>query len=140
MREGFETVNFVYAQTTGELYFGDATKGLTSLGICYSGHGAGVNNPLYQDVHEFGPIPQGWYTISRFFDDHGGKGPIVARLAPDAGNNMFGRSGFMIHGDNAKGDHSASEGCIIAAHNLRLEIAAEVEEGNNRLYVVERLA
>jgi hypothetical protein len=132
--------NFVYEQATGELYFGDAVKGLTSLGLCYSGHGVGLNNSAYEDVHDVGPIPQGCYTIGRFFDDLGGKGPIVAHLAADAGNRMFGRSGFMIHGDNARGDHSASEGCIIASHNLRLEIAAEVEEGNNRLQVVERIA
>jgi hypothetical protein len=130
---------FVYEQATGELYFGAADKGFTSLGTCYSGHGAGLNNPAYEDVHDVGPIPQGWYTIGRFFDDLGGKGPVVAHLAGDAGNRMFGRSGFMIHGDNARGDHSASEGCIIANHTLRLEIAAEVEEGNNRLQVVERM-
>ncbi|MBS1803530.1 MAG: DUF2778 domain-containing protein [Acidobacteria bacterium] len=127
-------MNFLYVQATGELLFDGSL-----LGICYSGHGAGVNNPLYQDVHEFGPIPQGWYTIGKFFDDLGGKGPIVAHLAADDGNQMFGRSGFMIHGDNAKGDRSASEGCIIAGHTLRLQIAGEVSEGNNRLQVVERI-
>jgi hypothetical protein len=92
---------FVYEQATGELYFGAADKGFTALGTCYSGHGAGLNNPAYEDVHDVGPIPQGWYTIGRFFDDLGGKGPVVAHLAGDAGNRMFGRSGFMIHGDNA---------------------------------------
>jgi hypothetical protein len=115
-------------------YFGDRL-----LGACYSGHGVGLNNPIVSRRARVGPIPQGWYTIGKFFDDLGGKGPVVAHLAADAGNRMYGRSGFMIHGDNARGDHSASEGCIIANHNLRLEIAAEVAEGNNRLQVVERI-
>jgi hypothetical protein len=128
-------MNFAYEQATGELYLGG-----TSLGICYSGRGAGLNNPALQNAKDVGPIPQGWYTIRGFFDDPGGKGPIVAHLIPDEENAMYGRGGFMIHGDNAQANHTASEGCIIASHTIRLEIAAEVAEGTNRLQVVQRLS
>lgn len=88
----------------------------------YSGYGQGLNNPLKQDVHELGPIPQGMWTIGEFFNDPGGKGPIVTRLTPVEGTDTFGRSGFMIHGDNQEADHTASEGCIILAHDVREQI------------------
>ena len=39
--------------------------------------------------------------------------PTFCNLKPDSSNNMFGRSNFQIHGDNKKGDGSASHGCII---------------------------
>mgnify|MGYP001549603940 CR=1 FL=1 len=32
---------------------------------------------------------------------------------PDNGNEMFGRSGFLIHGDSKKRPGEASNGCII---------------------------
>jgi Protein of unknown function (DUF2778) len=126
-------MKFVYEQATGNLYADGEL-----LGTCYSGRGKGLNNAELEAVHDEGPIPAGWYTIGTFFDDPGGKGPVVAHLAPDSTNQMFGRAGFMIHGDNRAANHTASEGCIIASHTIRLEVAAEVAEGNNRLLVVEK--
>ena len=35
------------------------------------------------------------------------------RLEPDPGNNMCGRSNFLIHGDSKTHPGSASQGCII---------------------------
>ena len=43
--------------------------------------------------------------------------PIAFPLTPDSDNNMYGRSGFMIHGDNAQND--ASQGCIIMPRDVR---------------------
>ncbi|CAF1328180.1 unnamed protein product [Didymodactylos carnosus] len=57
----------------------------------------------------FGPIPIGGYTVSNSCDKAGER----CNLKPDTSNNMFGRSAFQIHGDNKKGDGSASHGCII---------------------------
>jgi hypothetical protein len=37
--------------------------------------------------------------------------------------SLFGRSGFLIHGDNSKGNSSASNGCIILPRWARLEVA-----------------
>lgn len=93
------------------------------IGTGYSGLGAGLNNPDMENVEDIGPTPRGNYTIGEFFDDPGGKGPIVAHLIPAAETNTFHRSGFMIHGDNAAANHTASHGCIILAHILRQQIS-----------------
>ena len=92
------------------------------LGGGYSGNGAGLNNPAMESVHNHGPIPRGLWMIGLFSDDPGGKGPCVAHLTPFDGTETFGRSGFMIHGDNSALDHSASEGCIIAPRFIREQI------------------
>ncbi len=107
------------------------------VGSGYSGHNDGVtngiNNPDTEQIHDIGPIPRGNYTIQPFFDDPGGKGPIVAHLLPVAGTDDFGRSGFMIHGDNSEANHSASHGCIILARPFRQQIQAS---GDTDLEVV----
>ena len=104
-----------YSQSTGQ-FLSPAGSG---VGIGYSGHGSGLNNPAEQAVHMTGPIPQGEWEIGKFFDDPGGKGTIVAHLKPLPGTETFGRSGFMIHGDNAGVNHTASEGCLILPHVVR---------------------
>ena len=71
-----------------------------------------------------GPIPRGKWEIGAFFDDPGGKGQVVAHLTPCDGTETFGRSGFLIHGDNSALNHSASEGCIVAPRVIREQIAA----------------
>ena len=92
------------------------------LGDGYSGNGAGLNNPAMESVLMHGPIPRGAWTVGPFHDDPGGKGPVVAHLTPIEGTDTFGRSGFMIHGDNSALDHSASEGCIVAPRFIREQI------------------
>lgn len=74
-----------------------------------------------QDRHNLGPIPRGAYSISEPYDttEHG---PFVLRLTPDLGNEMFGRAGFLMHGDNAT--HDASQGCIIMPRAVRDQVAA----------------
>lgn len=91
------------------------------VGTGYSGHGAGVNNPDMEADADVGPIPRGTYTIGPFFDDPE-KGPMVAHLVPWPGTNDFGRSGFMLHGDNSQGNESASLGCIIMPRGARLSV------------------
>lgn len=108
-----------YEQKSGQLTNPTGSK----VCIGYSGHAIGLNDPDEECVPDFGPIPKGKYTIGRFFDDPE-KGPIVAHLVPDVDTNTFGRSGFMIHGDNKAGDHSASHGCIILPHIIRETIMA----------------
>ena len=94
------------------------------LGDGYSGNGAALNNPAMESIHNHGPIPRGAWTIGEFFDDPGGKGPVVAHLTPIEGTETFGRADFMIHGDNQALNHSASEGCIVAPRFIRDQIAA----------------
>jgi len=103
------------------------------VGTGYSGHQAGVNNPEMESIHNTGPIPRGSWTISHFFNDPGGKGPIVARLSPDEGTDTHGRGGFMIHGDNSEHNGTASHGCIILARPIREQIATS---GDSILQVV----
>jgi hypothetical protein len=100
---------------------------------CYSGHGAGLNNPAMQDQHDVGPLPQGRYTMTALIDSpHTGLSTID--LNPDPENHMFGRSGFRIHGDNGAHNHTASEGCIIAGSSSdRIQIW---NSGDRQLTVV----
>ncbi len=114
-----------YSQSTGQLYQDDV---LVATG--YSGKGVGRNCCTMQSVHNVGPIPRGLYSISDPFDttEHG---PFVLRLTPDPGNEMFGRAGFLIHGDNAT--HDASEGCVIQTRTVRQRIAVS---GDKKLEVV----
>lgn len=106
---------WTYSQTSGELKAPDGTL----VGVCYSGRGAGRNNPAYQDVIGTGPVPQGKFSISEAYETETLKHPVF-RLTPHADQEMFGRMGFLIHGDNK--DHNASHGCIVADHNIRLAV------------------
>jgi hypothetical protein len=115
-------MSWKYSQTTGELVNPAGSR----VGIGYSGRGDGLNNPKEQEVVTIGPIPQGDWTIGSFFDD-AHKGPLVAHLTPAPGTDTFGRDGFMIHGDNQAGNHTASEGCIILPRVLREMILASSE-------------
>lgn len=108
---------YLYHQSTGSL-FKDGIK----IGSGYSGFGAYKNKPEAQSLADLGPIPSGVYTIGAPFTDPE-KGPLVMRLVPDPSNEMFGRAGFLIHGDSIKNPGTASHGCIILDHNLRQAIA-----------------
>lgn len=108
---------WTFQQTTGKLFRNGAL-----VGIGYSGNGHGLNNPAAEAERGVGPIPWGEWSIGPFFDDPGGKGPIVCHLNPLPGTDELGRSGFMIHGDNGAGNHSASHGCIILARPYRIAI------------------
>lgn len=87
----------------------------------YSGNGAGLNNPAAEDQHMVGVIPRGKWKIGKWYDDPH-LGPCVMHLDPD-GFDPHGRSLFRIHGDNAKMNHSASDGCIILPRDIRERIA-----------------
>ena len=111
-------MSWTYEVSTGKM---TTPQGFT-LGECYSGNGAGLNNSAMEAVHDVGPIPRGQYQIGDFFEDPQ-KGPIVAHLTPVPPFDALGRSGFMIHGDNQLLNHSASEGCIVAARFIREQIS-----------------
>ena len=103
-----------YSQSTGTL--DDANETFVARG--YSGAGVGKNNPAMQNVPDVGPIPQGQYTINPPVDtvEHG---PYVLQLVPNDYNEMFGRSGFLIHGDSLEHPGQASEGCIVMSRPVR---------------------
>lgn len=111
-------MTWVYSQSTGEL----RRDGIL-IGVGYSGHGDGLNDPADQQVRNVGPIPQGMYTIGPAFT-HPAAGPVTMRLTPGPKTETFGRDGFLIHGDSASQDHSASRGCIIMPRVVRAAVSA----------------
>ncbi|HEY9097299.1 MAG TPA: tlde1 domain-containing protein [Thiobacillus sp.] len=110
---------WMYSQSTGELHHNGAL-----IGTGYSGAGliasSGRNNPAMQSIPNQGPLPSGQYQIGTSYS-HPQKGPTSMNLTP-AGHNALGRSGFMIHGNNAQ--NNASQGCIILGPTLRQQIAS----------------
>lgn len=119
---------WTYDQFTGMLCAPDGT--LAAVG--YSGAGDGKNNPAMQNVPDVGPIPQGTYTISQPYNspEHG---PFAMPLIPSPANAMFGRSGFLMHGDSLEHPGCASEGCIIMPPQVRQAVWAS---GDRELQVV----
>jgi hypothetical protein len=121
---------WTYKQTSGELLHNDV-----HAGSGYSGFGAGKNNPAQQNVADVGPCPQGKYSIGppECVGSPGPHGPFVLRLTPDPANVMFGRAGFLIHGDSLANPGAASHGCIIMGRLIREAIAAS---GDHNLTVL----
>ena len=108
---------WTYCQSSGEL-----SRNGVFVGKGYSGREAGLNNPAMEADEGVGPIPAGRWVIGAVFD-HPRLGRCVMHLMPDA-FDPHGRAAFLIHGDNAQMNHTASHGCIILAHLIRLQIAA----------------
>lgn len=99
---------WTYVQTSGALFDPEGR----SVADGYSGAGDARNNPAMQSVPFRGPIPVGRYAICAP-EDTVTHGPYVLPLTPFSTNEMFGRSGFLIHGDSLKHPGDASCGCII---------------------------
>lgn len=112
----------LYRQSSGELYGNDGRL----LGTGYSGAGVTKNKPDAEPLPNQGPIPRGRYTIGHVYDsdEHG---PVVHPLVADEGNAMFGRSGFLIHGDSKLHPGTASKGCIILSRQIREAIGKSGE-------------
>lgn len=109
---------WTFNNRTGEIFDNGELAGNGYSGHGYSGHGAGVLNPGLESVHGVGPIPAGKWRVVEWINNYPTKGPVVARLEP-VGHDAHGRTGFLIHGDNAEQNHTASHGCIIAARFIR---------------------
>jgi len=93
--------DIVYHRRSGELDINGVT--VTKKG--YAGAVACRNNPAMEHVRNCGPLPHGTYTM----EDAGHYiTKVTIRLYPAPGNEMYGRSGFLIHGDNE--EHTASKG------------------------------
>jgi RHS repeat-associated protein len=121
-----------YSQSSGQLNHVSGQTGVTLVGTGYSGHGLGLNNPAMQNVQNVGPIPQGTWTIEPQQNNTTGSGrnlPASMRLSP---HDEINRAGFLIHGDNGRGDQSASTGCII----LNREIRNQIGRSNNNILKV----
>lgn len=125
----------MYSQSTGVLGREDSSLNMSytvSTGG-YSGAPGHVNNPASQSLANLGPIPQGTYNIGQQFNSRR-TGPGVLPLSPINGTNTFGRNAFQIHGDNSRGDQSASRGCVIQGRNVRNQIS----NSNDNIFRVVR--
>jgi hypothetical protein len=119
---------WIYKQSTGELVRnGNVWRG------GYSGCGEGKNNPTAENKPDVGPLPRGLYWILGPPEETEKHGPYVLRLEPNPQNDMYGRSGFLIHGDSKIHPGQASEGCIILPRPLREHI---YDSGDRTLEVV----
>lgn len=117
-----------YEQATGKLF--SAVGTLIAKG--WSGQLAGKNNTEMESVHNVGPIPRGRYGIG--VPHHSSRtGPYSLPLTPYPGQEMFGRSEFLIHGAAKDHPELSSKGCIILGPGARLVIG---EGGDDELLVV----
>ena len=114
---------WLYEQLTGNLF--DGNHNLVGKG--YSGADYGKNNPEWQSVKDVGPIPQGDYIIGKPYDSES-HGPFVLPLTPAPANEMYGRAGFLMHGDSLLDPGHASEGCVIQSRDVREQVATSNDE------------
>lgn len=121
-----------YRQSTGELFLVNDGGSVIKYGTGWAGHSEGKNNPAMQNVKGIGPLPQGWYTIEKPYDNPH-TGPYTMDLTPDASNQMFGRDLFRLHGAAYVNPEMSSDGCIIQIRDVRQKIW---NSGVHRLQVV----
>ena len=123
-----------YEQGSGRLFNASGTP----IAKGYSGHGEGLNNPEKQGERGVGPIPRGkWAIGAPYMSDTTGR-YTMKLLAKDStpGDDTHtptGRGAFRMHGDNSRGDKSASHGCIIMPFDIRHTVW---ESGDHELEVV----
>ncbi len=103
-----------YSQSTGKL---TSNNGFV-LGTGYAGALGFKNDPNAQSIHDKGPLPRGVYDVGPPHNTVG-HGPFVLTLIPHPDNIMFGRGGFLIHGDSIEHPGTASKGCIIMPRSAR---------------------
>jgi hypothetical protein len=123
---------WTYDIGSGRLY----ADGGGLVGVGYSGVPEFKNDYGAGSLVDQGPIPSGLYTIGAPVDTET-HGPYVLPLTPDPSNQMFGRSGFLIHGDSIAAPGTASKGCIILARDVREKIGTSMDHD---LQVVIRMA
>ena len=109
-------------QSSGEL-----SRNGVFLSKGYSGKGRGVNNPALQAMVGYGPLPAGpWKIVDLYNSAQVGPYALVLHAVDatpgDDRHDPTGRGAFRIHGDTAKGDRSASKGCLILPRPVRERI------------------
>lgn len=112
----------IYSQSSGLLYLEDDDGNRTKLAAGYSGKGKYINDPDAQGKPGYGPIPRGIWRVAPAVH-HERLGPLAFGLAA-VGHDAYNRSEFFIHGDNIRGNRTASSGCIVAPRGARECISA----------------
>ena len=108
---------WTYRQSSGEM--SNATQVWLGYSGVYNWAGLGWKTP--QAIKDVGPIPVGRYSIGSETTEIG---PVTLPLTPAASNEMFGRSGFRIHGEADAHPGHASSGCIVMSYACREAIVA----------------
>ena len=138
IRQGLSKVSdneFYYHQKSGYLVFGSGDSARL-VALCYAGAPGFVNDPSADHLRSKGPLPKGRYKIVEH--EHPRFARPALRLDPEPENEMHGRSGFWIHGDNKKRNRTASSGCIVTTYHERVLIARRIAStGCSVLNVVE---
>lgn len=119
---------WTFVQATGWLL--SPIGGVFAIG--YSGSPGYLNKPEFENVAFQGPIPRAVYTVGPP-ENSPTHGPYALRLTPEDGSELFGRSGFLIHGDSIAHPGSASAGCIVLSRFARERIWMS---GDHRIEVV----
>ncbi|HAU5567044.1 TPA: DUF2778 domain-containing protein [Serratia fonticola] len=122
-------MSWVFQQSTGQL-----SRNGVLVATGYAGLGAGKNNPGMQSTPDTGPLPRGKYTITGHPFHHPHTGNYSMRLQPAPSNVMYGRAGFLIHGDSVAHPGGASNGCIVMPLNIRHKIWSS---GDRQVEVVQ---
>lgn len=116
-------LGFEYEQRSGMFYLADCQNVRMALGAGYSGKGACRDKPECEERKAYGPIPRGLWRLGSPVT-HPTLGPVSIPLTFVAEDGQqspgpFGRSGFYIHGDNKRGNGTASTGCIVLDRTIR---------------------
>lgn len=119
---------WTYEQASGRLL-----KDGLLIATGYSGFGDGKNNPRFEATPDVGPIPCGLWAICGPPYTTTEHGPYVLRLEPEPGTAMYGRAGFLMHGDSIEHPGEASKGCIILDRVTRTRV---YQSGDTKLQVV----
>lgn len=115
-------MTWTYEQRTGKLSHNGEVVATGYAGGNEGKNPEGKNNPTMQNVSKIGPLPVGKYKFGTPVPQSH-LGPFAIPLIPMGGNEMFGRSGFYMHGDTTPSGN-ASEGCIIMPRAIRNAAAA----------------
>lgn len=127
-------MELVYVVRSGSLVLSSGSRDILPIAKGYSGFREYRNNPAFETRRALGPIPRGIWLVNQAVQ-HPRLGPVALSLEPENVPSLSGRSEFFIHGDNARGDFSASTGCIIVGREARDFVAALWRLGVRRLRV-----
>lgn len=114
---------FLYVSATGRFYK-EAAGEFVHIATGYAGAGKGINNVDEEHTPNVGPLPRACYRAGT---PRNGPTAHTVPLIPATERDRAaqqGRSGFLIHGDNSRGDRSASRGCIVLAPGIRKTVHA----------------
>ena len=97
------------------------------------------DNPsaICSSIEDFGPIPQGEYTLTGTPQHRIGTGTTRRNLSPASTNDMSGRSDFQTH---ARGNiNTCSEGCVVNTDRDIINDWNDYVDGNigETLYVID---